>query len=42
MITGSHNAKKYNGFLKSLTNNEPFLVDELLSLYEELINKIKY
>ena len=37
MITGSHNAKKYNGF-KITINNEPFFGDELLALYER-INK---
>lgn len=35
MITGSHNAKKYNGF-KITINNEPFFGDELISLYEEI------
>lgn len=30
MITGSHNAKKYNGF-KITINNEPFFGDELFS-----------
>ncbi|MFW3328985.1 phosphomannomutase/phosphoglucomutase, partial [Aliarcobacter butzleri] len=35
MITGSHNAKKYNGF-KITINNEPFFGDELLALYEEI------
>lgn len=36
MITGSHNAKKYNGF-KITINNEPFFGDELLALYERII-----
>lgn len=35
MITGSHNAKKYNGF-KITINNEPFFGDELLTLYEKI------
>lgn len=35
MITGSHNAKKYNGF-KITINNEPFFGDELLFLYERI------
>ncbi|MFY9089550.1 phosphomannomutase/phosphoglucomutase [Arcobacter aquimarinus] len=35
MITGSHNAKKYNGF-KITINNEPFFGDELLALYETI------
>jgi phosphomannomutase / phosphoglucomutase len=35
MITGSHNAKKYNGF-KITINNEPFFGDELLALYERI------
>ena len=35
MITGSHNAKKYNGF-KITINNEPFFGDELLKLYETI------
>ena len=35
MITGSHNAKKYNGF-KITINNEPFFGDELLALYEKI------
>ena len=35
MITGSHNAKKYNGF-KITINNEPFFGDELISLYETI------
>ncbi|MDZ7819829.1 MAG: phosphomannomutase/phosphoglucomutase [Aliarcobacter sp.] len=36
MITGSHNAKKYNGF-KITINNEPFFGDELMKLYERII-----
>lgn len=36
MITGSHNAKKYNGF-KITINNEPFFGDELLNLYTRII-----
>ena len=36
MITGSHNAKKYNGF-KITINNEPFFGDELLALYEKIL-----
>ena len=35
MITGSHNAKKYNGF-KITINNEPFFGDKLISLYETI------
>ena len=35
MITGSHNAKKYNGF-KITINNEPFFGEELLALYEKI------
>ena len=35
MITGSHNAKKYNGF-KITINNEPFFGEELLKLYETI------
>lgn len=35
MITGSHNAKKYNGF-KITINNEPFFGEELLALYERI------
>ena len=35
MITGSHNAKKYNGF-KITINNQPFFGDELISLYETI------
>ena len=35
MITGSHNAKKYNGF-KITINNEPFFGDELIDLYEKI------
>lgn len=36
MITGSHNAKKYNGF-KITINNEPFFGDELLVLYYKIL-----
>lgn len=36
MITGSHNAKKYNGF-KITINNEPFFGDDLMALYEKII-----
>jgi phosphomannomutase/phosphoglucomutase len=36
MITGSHNAKKYNGF-KITINNEPFFGNELLALYEKIL-----
>lgn len=36
MITGSHNAKKYNGF-KITISNEPFFGDELISLYKKII-----
>ena len=36
MITGSHNAKKYNGF-KITINNEPFFGDELLALCERIL-----
>ena len=35
MITGSHNAKKYNGF-KITINNEPFFGEELFALYEKI------
>jgi phosphomannomutase/phosphoglucomutase len=35
MITGSHNAKKYNGF-KITINNEPFFGDELINLYKKI------
>ena len=38
MITGSHNAKQYNGF-KITVNNEPFFGDELFNLYENIIEK---
>ena len=37
MITGSHNAKNYNGF-KITINNEPFFADDLITLYERIIN----
>lgn len=36
MITGSHNAKKYNGF-KITVNNEPFFADDLINVYENII-----
>lgn len=36
MITGSHNAKNYNGF-KITINNDPFFGDELLALYSRII-----
>lgn len=36
MITGSHNAKHYNGF-KITINNEPFFADDLIKLYERII-----
>ena len=39
MITGSHNAKKYNGF-KITINNEPFFGDELLALYYKILKNI--
>lgn len=35
MITGSHNAKKYNGF-KITIDNQPFFGDEVISLYETI------
>ena len=38
MITGSHNAKNYNGF-KITINNEPFFADDLLNLYERIIKQ---
>ncbi len=37
MITGSHNAKNYNGF-KITINNEPFFAEDLITLYERIIN----
>lgn len=40
MITGSHNAKKYNGF-KITVNNEPFFDEDLKNLYEDIINSKK-
>lgn len=40
MITGSHNEKNYNGF-KITINNEPFFGDELLALYEKIINNLQ-
>ena len=36
MITGSHNAKNYNGF-KITINNEPFFADDLINLYERIV-----
>ncbi|GGD48369.1 phosphomannomutase [Malaciobacter pacificus] len=46
MITGSHNAKKYNGF-KITVKNKPFFGDDLIFLYNsinyiEIINKPLY
>lgn len=35
MITGSHNAKQYNGF-KTTINNQPYFADELMKLYEDI------
>lgn len=35
MITGSHNAKQYNGF-KTTINNQPYFADELIKLYEDI------
>jgi len=35
MITGSHNAKQYNGF-KITIENQPYFADELIKLYEEI------
>lgn len=35
MITGSHNAKKYNGF-KITVNNEPFFADDLIKVYKQI------
>jgi phosphomannomutase/phosphoglucomutase len=35
MITGSHNAKKYNGF-KITIENEPYFADDLIKLYEAI------
>ena len=35
MITGSHNAKKYNGF-KTTIQNQPYFADDLIKLYEEI------
>ena len=36
MITGSHNAKKYNGF-KITVNNEPFFDKDLIEVYDNII-----
>ena len=36
MITGSHNAKKYNGF-KTTINNEPYFADDLIKLYNTIL-----
>ena len=36
MITGSHNAKEFNGF-KTTINKEPFFADELINLYDKII-----
>ncbi|MBY0541222.1 MAG: hypothetical protein K2P52_07405 [Campylobacterales bacterium] len=41
MITGSHNAKKYNGF-KITINNEPFFGDEILALYYKILENQNY
>jgi len=35
MITGSHNAKKYNGF-KTTIQNQPYFADDLIKLYEDI------
>jgi phosphomannomutase/phosphoglucomutase len=35
MITGSHNAKKYNGF-KITIENQPYFADDLIKLYDEI------
>jgi len=35
MITGSHNAKKYNGF-KITIENQPYFADDLIKLYEAI------
>ena len=35
MITGSHNAKKYNGF-KITIQNKPFFADDLIKLFEDI------
>jgi len=37
MITGSHNAKKYNGF-KITVNNEPFFDKDLIEVYKSIKN----
>lgn len=40
MITGSHNAKKYNGF-KITVNNEPFFDKDLIDVYQRVLKKPK-
>ncbi|MAC83540.1 MAG: phospho-sugar mutase [Arcobacter sp.] len=35
MITGSHNAKQYNGF-KITIENQPYFADDLIKLYEKI------
>ena len=35
MITGSHNAKKYNGF-KTTIQNQPYFADDLIKLFEDI------
>ena len=35
MITGSHNAKQYNGF-KITIENQPYFADELIKLYKDI------
>ena len=35
MITGSHNAKKYNGF-KTTIQNQPYFADDLIKLYQDI------
>jgi phosphomannomutase/phosphoglucomutase len=35
MITGSHNAKKYNGF-KTTIQNQPYFADDLIKLYDDI------
>lgn len=35
MITGSHNAKQYNGF-KTTINNDPYFADDLITLYKTI------
>ena len=38
MITGSHNAKQYNGF-KITIENQPYFADDLIKLYEAIKKK---